>query len=252
MTDSLYHAVGATEFPFLAASVSGSDQTLEPLDPALERLSGLFAAAIRAELGTGSDSAWYAATSALPSGTLANSTDPVGSVWKIEPSAAAIKEIKPSWPLLAVWRSGEAEWQQKTIMKAQLHQPWELMYSLGPLTAGEAHKLAHALPAVGKICGAALDNLARHPAYDSGSKQFDETRGRLSHVWPTQMSCGQAHFEDDEHTKYWSCSFEFESTEMVRETDQGAINGGLNLTLNVGDGQELVPGLVVGTDEFPG
>jgi hypothetical protein len=252
MVESLWQKVGGTRLPLQTHDIDATALTFETSDPALDVITDLCAAAIRGELGTGADSAWATVCAALPTGhRLAGSTDPVGAVWKIEPSATAVRQVKPSWPLLAVWRTGEAEVTQRTLSKTQHVQRWTVMWSLGDLEADLGLKLGPVLQYVGKVVTQTIVS-ARHPNYDSGTMQFGEGRGELSRCFPVEWGAGQAHFSDDEDTKFWAASITIESMEFSSELDQGTDGGALSLTIGGGNALEILPGLVVGDGDHPG
>lgn len=252
MVYSLWRRVGGSRLPLQSHDIDDTALTFEPADPALDRIADLLSSAIEGELGTGSDSAWAKVCASLPSGhRLASSTDPVGAVWKIEPSASAVNQMKPSWPLLAIWRTGEAEVSQRTLMKEQIVQRWTVMWSLGDLTADLGMKLGPVLQYIAKVIVQTIIK-ARHPSHDDGTLQFGDYRGFLSRIYPVEYGAGQAHFADDEDAKFWAASVTLESSELVTDLDLGSDGHGLALTLDVGNELELLPGLVVGEGDYPG
>lgn len=252
MVDSLLQLVGGARLPLDVSAVT-SAATFEPADPALAVLSSLFTAAIRAELGTGTSSAWYAVTSALPSThRLYQSTTPVGTTWKVEPSATTMRQVKVgTWPLLTVWRDGAAEYEQKTTVKEYIRQRWGVLWVLGDYEADLTLKLSPVLAMVGRII-AQTAIAGRHPAYDSNDPQLETAW--LSRLAPVSYEAGAAKFSDDEESRFWCASATLESEELVRQLDLGADDGGssFGLTAAVGDGLELLPDLVIGDGDYPG
>jgi hypothetical protein len=260
VTDSLWQRVGGTELPLDAARITGA-ATFEPADPALAVLAELFAAALRGELGTGTTSAWYAVTSSLPDKHRLNcSENPVGTIWRVGqdgPAGALLRQVKVgTWPLLCVWRTGDGEWEQITFTRAGVRQKWTAAWILGDYEADLALKLGPVLTLAGKAMGAVIVNGGRHPGYDSDTQQFGEARGWLSTIRPVSFGAGAASFSDDEETRFWSASSVFESLELIRDLDEFDNEGGettsLGVTANCGDGEELVPAMVVGDGDFPG
>jgi hypothetical protein len=256
VVDSLWRRVGGTKLPLDVSEIT-SAATFEPADPALTAIAGLISAAIRGEFGTGTDSAWYAVTSSIPTGhRLHCSDDPIGRVWRgIEPSATALRELAVGeWPLLAVWREGPGEWEQVTFQRDGIRQRWGVMWALGEVETDLALKLAPALQMVGKIVGAVICE-ARHPGYDDGIQQFGAERGWLSNIRPVTFEAGAARFSDDEETRFWAASMTLESLEITRDLDEeilGPDGTSLGVTAAVGGQVELVPDLVIGDGDFPG
>lgn len=257
MTDSLYQRVGGAHLPLDVSVITGA-ATFEPADPSLETISALCAAAIRAELGTGTASAWYAVASTLPTTHRLNcSDDPVGTIWKLGsdgPSATMMRQVKVgAWPLLAVWRDGAAEYEQKTYMLEVIRQKWQIMWALADYEADLALKLSPVLSYVGRVIAQTLHG-GRHPAYQSGAKQFGPDVGWISRIHVASYQAGAAKFSDDEESRFWACSATVETEERIVDLDEGDDSGGLSLgvTAAVGDAVELLPGFVVGDGDHPG
>lgn len=254
MTDSLYHRVGGTTLPLDVTDITAA-ASFEACEPALAVLSAMFAAAIRAELGTGTASAWYAVTSALPpTHRLYRSTDPVGTAWRVDPTATLMRQVKVSaWPLLTVHPEGTATFEQRTTCKVTLKRRWGAEWILGDFEADLTLKLSPVLAKVAKILALTV-NHGRHPAYDSGTQQFGEDRGWFSRLAPVQYEAGAVRFTDDEETRFWAASATLESEELVRDLDEGDGSGtsSFGLTAAVGDGLELWPDLVIGDGDYPG
>jgi hypothetical protein len=256
-TDSLNERLGGTRLPLDVSDVDDSKLTFEPLDPALDVLSQFLATSIRSELGTGSSAAWYKVTSALPDvHRLYQSTDPVGSVWKLGsdgPNPTLMRQIKADWPLLAVWRDGPAEFEQRTMTKELIRQKWGVMWAMSDYEADLQPKLGPALVAVARIITGAV-NEGRHPSYDSGSKQFGADNGWLSRLAAVSYEAGAAKFSDDEEGRWWAASVTLESEEIVRYLDEGDDSGttSLGVTAGVGDALEILPDLVLGDGDYPG
>jgi hypothetical protein len=244
---SLYESFGGTVLPVEQQDLSATKQTFENLDPGRDLLVAMFSAAIRAEFGTGTSSAWYRVTSSLSSGSaIRNSQDPIGYTLKIEPSHRIINELRVTWPLFAVHRTGEAEYRNKTFQVSERVQKWAVHWILGPVTAGEMHKFCDAPVAVAGILSRVCQ-LRSHPAYDSGALQFD---GVFSGVTFLKHAAGQAKFSDDEDLIYYAMSAELETVERVRPIDEGTDALGLTLTCGVGDALEILPELVTGDSDY--
>jgi hypothetical protein len=249
--ESLWMKAGGARYPLQAHDVSDSLLSLQAIDPALAVFAGLLKAAIEAELGT-TDGGWQKVAAALPSGHRQfSSTAPVGSVWVMSPSATAIRQIGVTWPLLAVWREGVAQREQRTMMREQNKQRWEALWSLGDIEDDLGLKLGSILGYVANLMANTI-SAGKHPAYDSGTQQYGEGRGDLAAVYPVEMNAGRSVFPDDEEAKFWGASLTFETIEMVTELDEGADDFTGVLTVGVGDELEILPALVSGDPDYPG
>jgi hypothetical protein len=252
MTDSLWLQVGGARMPLQDHDVDATALSFEALDPVLGVFAGLLTAAIRAELGTTSAGAWQTVSAALPTGhRLLASSNPVGSVWRMAPSAEAIKQIELTWPLLAIWREGQGEWEQRTMMKAQVRTRWNALWSLGDLDADLGLKLGQALQYVGNVMAAAIER-GKHPAYESGVQQYGTDSGDLIGAYPVEVQAGRAMFPDNEDSKFWGTTLTFETLERVKELDEGADDFAGSLSVGVGNELEIIPDLVVGDADYPG
>lgn len=251
MTDSVWQRFGGTKLPVLATDIDATALTFEALDPARDSLADLFAAAIRAELGTGSDSAWATVCASLPSGcSLRNSTNPIGSVIKLEPSARVMKELRAAPPALAVHRTGEVEYHDVSTEKTFRVQKWNVHWIAGPLTVGELHKLHDAVLAVSATVQRTIMRRG-HPAYQSGAVQFGTDTSYLASVKMLSHEAGQAQFaEGEEAPLYLACRCVLETSERTVDLDEGGELLGLSLTAHVGDAVEVLPGLVIGLSEY--
>jgi hypothetical protein len=247
--DSLWRTVGGARIPLQAQDVGDTPLSFEAADPALEELSGLLAAAIRSELGTGTDAAWTKVCAALPTGhRLLNNTNPVGSVWKVAPNSDAIRQSQPAWPVLAIWREGNGEWEQRTMMIQHKRTRWSALWSLGDLESDLALKLGGVLSYVGDVMAQTLTR-GSHPAYSDGELVFD---GLFSSIAPVEVQAGRAMFPDDPEARFWGTTLTFETTERVTQLDEGSDDMSMGFELAVGDAEELLPSLVFGEGDYPG
>lgn len=240
MTEYLWDQSGGTKFPTQSQNLNPAALTFEGIDPALETLSALFVAAIRAEFGE----VWPTICASLPRGAvLKDSLEPVGAVLKIEPNARILTELKCGWPLFAIHRTGSAEFIDLSIQKEALTQPWLVHYILGPLTAGEAHKLAPLLQAVGKLIHRVI-RLRAHPNYKGGALQFGEGAGDLCNIVCKGFESGAARVAEDDPASFYAVAISIETTETVKSLYDGPEFQGLDGNLNVGDSGELTNSLV--------
>lgn len=251
--DSLWIKVGGARMPLQAHDIDDSALSFEALDPTIGVFAGLLEAAIEAELGTTTGS-WAKICSALPTGhRLLGSADPVGSVWRMAPSAEAIKQIKFTWPLLAVWREGDVEFEQKTMMVEQARTRFNALWTLGDLEADLGLKIAGVLGYVGQVMANTVKR-GRHPAYDSGTQQYGTDRGDLIGAYPVSIQAGRARFpdSDDSDSGIWGTTLVFEVLERVTDLDEGADDFGGTISVGVGNELEIIPDLVQGDPDYPG
>jgi hypothetical protein len=247
--DSLWRTVGGARMPLQAQDIGDTALSFEAADPALETLSGLLVAAIRSELGSVAGTAWAKVCAALPAGhRLLNSTNPVGAIWKVAPNADAIRQVQPAWPLLAVWREGNGEWEQRTTMIQHKRTRWAALWSLGDLESDLALKLGATLAYVGDVLSQTVSR-GSHPAYSSGAMVFD---GLFSSAAPVEVQAGRAMFPDDPEARFWGTTLTFETTERVPQLDEGSDDMSTGFELAVGDAEELLPSLVLGEGDYPG
>ena len=127
-----------------------------------------------------------------------------------------------SFPLLAVHRSGVAQYAMHTLELGRLTQPWSLHYILGPLDIIEGRQLKDICVAVAKIVGRVIKRRG-HAAYQGGRLQFfGDVAGEpapfssvrlVSHEGP-----GQAVFGGNESAVlFWAIEMRLETTELTRD-----------------------------------
>lgn len=246
--DSFWSTFGGSKFPAEELDLDPDKLTFEPLDPQLDNLIGLFAAAIDTELGN----AWTPVCASLPVGaTLRNSTAPIGTMLKVEPTRRVLSEANCQFPILAIHRSAEAEIESFTLSKESIKQQWQLHWILGQLTAGEAFKLSAALQAVAKIIHLCCKKLS-HPAYDSGRIQFgDEDQNLFAWITVTKIEQGAGKFAEEDPASFYGVTVSFETLEYSRPDYVGLPASGLDGQFNVGGGDELQVGALLFSAEYP-
>jgi hypothetical protein len=258
VTQSLYEGFGGLALPVDAADVT---TTLTPLDPARAVLSGLFRAAINAELGP----AWTKATAGTP---LASSS-PVQDVLEIPPTADKMKQRVAGWPLLCVYRDGDGVCEEHTLNGGveRLTQPWTVDYILGPVDIADLRKLGDVFQAVVKIVRLCIRRRG-HEAYQGGALQFFP--GQLPDgdvpLFPRSSLLGavslkgysgpptyQARFAgSDSGTIYHAISLRLETVEYTYDVD-GAFPPieAFDLDVGIGGGEGIVSGLVYASSDAP-
>lgn len=211
--------------------------TLADLDPAQDILIALFKAAINNDLGP----AWEEARGGTP---LASSAA-VQTTVPHEPDDDVFRELKVTFPVLCVWREGDATEKPFTNQYDAITQRWAIDYIMGPLSVEDRRKLGatvrHVREIIKEIC-----NVGGHVAYgmDSANVQprqiltSDESGGAgFSSFRFVSGSHGQAGFGDGE-PKYWATRIICESVEYGRRTSllAGVKHDGMRLFTGTGTG----------------
>lgn len=236
MTESLFRHFGALTLPVEAADVS-SAATLTALDPGRDILLGLFKQAIISELG--------AAWDQVKPGTALQTAAIVEQTLPFDPHPQLARQVQLRFPLLAVYRTGDGQFAEHTLVWDKLTQQWGVDYVLGPLAVEDLRKLGDALPAVAKVIALAIQKRG-HPDYDGGAVQFFDDAGRFASVRAVSYKTGPALFAPgDDSPVYYAMSMTLETTEMVADRDGFATDlEGASFSFGLGDGAELLPNAV--------
>jgi len=242
---SLNERIGSLRLPPDIATIEEA-KTLTSLDPARRILADVFKTAILAEL----TEAWVAAVAnRLTDEHGISPLVPVADVLELEPIAPVMQSRKAGFPLLAVYRSGTAEYSTHTFYADKLTQPWTVDWVLGAADVATTFQLLDAAVAVSKIISRVIFRQG-HPAYNSGAIQFGEDRGDLGSIRMLRHEGpGQARFAgDDKGPMYWAISIHFETVEYVSEVSGLEADGifeGADYEIGVGGAPEgVMPGLV--------
>ncbi len=199
---ALYRHFGAFE---MRADASGITDTLEPLDPGRDVLLALFKQAILSDLGP----YWNVARTDTPFAAAAVVQD----TWPGPLTPEVVKARKIDWPLLAVYRSGEAAVEQHTLEVDKITQEWAVDYVIGPLSPEDQRKLRDILQAVPKVLRETIRRRG-HPDYASGALQFFEGTGRFAAVNLKSFEVGAAPFAGDSAPLYHAVSCVLETMEI--------------------------------------
>ena len=251
MTEHLYASWGGLTLPIPDSAVDGSNLNLTDLDPLTAQLVGLFAQAIRSELTT----VWSTVCAALPTDhPLRGSTDPVADTLEQEPSSDVLRERKTAWPLLAVHRTGEVEFDERGDQVEQ----WLVHYILGPRQGVvEDRKLGAALPTVARIISLAVEEKS-HPDYQSGALCFfgdtlaDEPLARMISVKGWNVGTGK--FTDEERGPVYPALL-LSLNVLEGFTWNAEAYGpctGMYVHVHGGDAEQLVPDLVIADTDHVG
>lgn len=249
MTQSLHETFGGLSLPVGEEDV---DTTLAPLDPGRDAMLALFAAALNAEFGA----AWVKVAGQLRlDPEKFDLENPVGDTYPGEPTPAVMQERKGKFPLMAVHRSGEHEYEAKTLELDQLRQPWEVHYILGPLSVEGVRKLYDVLISASKVLRRTVERRG-HPAYLDGEEIFfPDGLAPFSTCEVRGGQMGQAHFAGDEkQTPYYALTLRLETTEIARVTE-GSDGGpfiATDYSFGIGDGpggEGVIHGLLYATTD---
>lgn len=242
MTQYLWQSFGDVASPTKAGDVTDG-HLFSVGDPARDRLIGLFTQAIKSELGE----AWAVAAS----GTVLDGTDPVADTLYEQPRKSVLREGGYSFPLLAVYRAGEAEHGWKTLEIRQQVQTWGCDYILGPLKAEDYRRLGGALAWVAKVIDSTIESRG-HPDYESGALQFFPGVGGLAELSVARSQEGLAEFGDQgEGLELYALSLELRSVEHdSHDEDAFADFVGARHTVGVGGGEGVLPDGIVADTEF--
>ena len=244
---SNYLATGGIQHPTEATDVENG-QLYSVGDPARDTLIALFSAAINAELGA----AWNSART----GTALSASAPVADTSYTAPRRSVLRESGYQFPLLAVYRTGEAPWSWFGLDVRQRRQRWGVDYILGPLKAEDERRLGGALNWVAAVVDQAIEQRG-HPAYEDGDVQFYGADiptvwrpGTLASVSLISSQEGVASFgQDGEGVEFLACSMVLESTEFDGvDCEVAAAFSGLNVSIDItGDGGTLPDAIEIET-----
>lgn len=248
--ESLYQRLGSLSLPPDLDAIAEA-KTLTALDPARRILADLFKAAINAELAE----AWVAAVANRfsESGPI-SPTLPVADVLEMRPSKRVMQERQCAFPLLAIYRSGQAEDEPFNIGEYRLKQPWSLDWVLGPVDAATAFQLGDCAfgvtGVVRLVCRA-----KRHPAYRSGAIQFGDGNPLGSIRVVSSAGPESAPFADDDSGQhYLMVSMILESLEYPGESSDDTVGPltGADYDYGIGSLDGVQPGIMYSDTDHPG
>lgn len=200
------------------------------MDPARDKLLALFATAITAEL----TAAWALASP----GTALEGKPVVNGRLPLPPTEDILTQQRVKWPLLAVYRDGQAEWQEWSLAIDMLRQTWTIDYLLGPLTIDDERKLADVLVAVSKVVTLVLQR-GGHPSFEGGALQFleafpsGEGGCRFTSARPLNQRTGRATVAEGPNApRYLALTMQIETTERTYPDESGPPFDGATLSLS--------------------
>jgi len=238
-------SIGALSFPIVADDFTDS---LAPLDPTRDRLLSLFQTAINAELGE----VWRKIVdSSLDPGSKFSGTSPANDVLPLRPSLATMQVRKSSFPLLALHRDGEVEYEEYLMNDGlRMKQSWMLHYIIGPGDVEVERKLSDVVQGVSAVIALVIRQRG-HRSYDGGALQFFPGVGTLSHVKLVKRSpLGQAVFSEDPSVVYWAVQFTIETTEIAADNEDAySPVDGIDISMGLTDETGTIPEFIQGTTD---
>lgn len=232
--DTIGGGVGAQTFPVAA----GDD-----LDPAQTMFLALFRAAINAELGEAWQGIWQGDSKFL-------TKLPVESTFRTEPDLDNLRQTKQSWPILALYRSGEPTTDEFTLWQGRVTQSWRIEHVLGPVDVVSELKARPFLERERALITRVL-SMGGHPVY-AAVDLMDHRRipadvfapAGLSVIRAPRFQIGAASHAGSD-TKYFALGCSFETHELETGTlGVGRDFEGVSVSLGTGNGDGELPALV--------
>lgn len=234
IADSLFESFGGLALPITAEGVTDN---LTSLDPAKSILLNLFASAINSELG----SVWTKVSDLVP--TL-KGTKPVQYLLELPPDADTLQQLRVTFPLLSICRTGTGEYDEYTLFNDRLTQQWSLYYILGPVGIAEERKLGDICVAIAKTVCLVID-LGGHPSYEGGAPQFFGDRAALSRIILKSVDGpGQAAFtnKDEAAPLYYAIGMNLETWEVSENNLEGYTDfQGVDFTVSSESDEGTIP-----------
>lgn len=244
--DSIVDKTGGLNFPLNPADFDG---TLTPLDPARNRLLDLFATAINYEL----TDVWTTVTSKLHAKHPLYGTLPVQDRLELRPSSSVMQQRKAIFPLLCLFRSARAVWEEHTLEIDKRTQDWSLMYILPPLDVLDQRRFGDVTQAVAAIVRRVIRNHG-HKAFENGTPQFfQDTSGIGAIKMIAQTDIGNAPFADGPDAPlYYTVVCELQTVEYSQDlAEEFGDFEGVDYKVGTGDGLEVLPQFIEASDDVP-
>lgn len=203
---------GALELPTAAGDVTAS---LAELDTTRATLAALVKQALIDDLAP----VWETAVATLPASShLRRSPTPavVGQVLEVEPSERHLTQVKVDWPVLAVYRTGEAEVFELTLEIEAQRQRWAIEWILGPLGVDDYRRIGDALTFAAKVIQRALRR-GWAAGLDDGALKFHDTN--VSWIKVQQVQTGQ--LETEAGALFYGVRVGLEVVERLRDDTSG-------------------------------
>lgn len=131
------------------------------VDGSLERGQRVLLSVVRKAIESDFATPWLTLSQKTP---LSGENSPVASVYLIEPTNEAIRQLKPKFPALFVFQDGDAQFSKFSAARNAARRIWAIEWVLGPLDPEQSSRLRplmNALPLlISDIC-----LVGGHPAY---------------------------------------------------------------------------------------
>lgn len=240
----MYEGIGGHPVPMILAD--GATEATA-LDPALTTIAGLFRQVLISELGA----AWTQVTNALGSSHRLYGTSPVADVLELQPTPQVLQERMTKFPLLAVYRKGDARREDHTVAQDRWIQDWGVLWILGQADVNEQRKLGAFLVAGAKMLAIAVRRRG-HPDYESGALQFFPTTGGLGSVAINRINADPRRINDQGQTDWLMLELDLQTTEYGG-WEIGAYGNVDYMTLDmaVGDATGVIPSFIQADSRYP-
>jgi hypothetical protein len=248
MTDYLFEGIGGGPVP---PELETGEVTAVTLDPARATLAGLFKQVLNSELGA----AWTQVVTALGSSHRLYGTSPVqGEVLQLRPSPQVLKERKNALPMLCIYRTGRATFEDHTIAQDKLVQPWELIWIVGQATVEEQRRLGDSLVQAAKSIRLATRRRG-HPDYESGALQFfpdSSGDGGIGAVAVQWVETDPVRLNEEGQMDWLIMRMGLETVEYG-SWDSGAYGSvdQMTLEMGVGDATGIIPSFIHADSRYP-
>ena len=190
-------------------------------DGALHRGQRMLLDVVRKAIESDLSGPWATLTQSTP---LASAASPVESIYLIDPTNQAIRQMKPKFPALFVYEDGEAVFGRYTIAQTSITRTWCIEWVLGPLDPEQAARLVPLLKAMTALV-AEICLIGGHPAYKMDSSNvhpaqdlFDNAGGGFASLRSLGSVTGAARIEG-EAPLYWAAQVKVESVEVSGVND---------------------------------
>lgn len=229
-----YDSLGASRFPL---TPTDDIQAGIAYDRGLRAIIDLAVAAVEADVGD----AWRQQTRQLdPSSKLYESETPIATVIEYMPDPQNLTQVSNVWPILAVYREGEAQTEQQTIEYPVFTQQWGLDWIVGPLGPDAQRKIGHFWVQIRNAIWVAM-KLGHHWAYQNGAYQFFGIFSELNPVSASGPAISQ-HLTGQGGSGYFGGSIVLQTKERLvfqSKAQADTFNAGPYLTPHDGYGTEI-------------
>lgn len=251
MTQGITNGFGAVRFPLTVPTFK--DGAFD-VDVGLNTLTQLIATAVNAEFRA----TWLRAMDSLPETSKIRGTcrKPVGSTFNEPPEPSQLTQTTLTWPILAVYRTGDPEDFELTLCHRATRQTIHADWILGPLSVAEQKRMRGFLTAFLALVREVV-RYGRHPAFDGNVRQFAGSFHSLQMTGASGPGIARM-LDTDQGGGYYAVSAHLEAVERECNT-----SGGSSVELGLGyvtdetataddlDGIDLAPFEADGLEVYP-